>query len=184
LSFSANGGRGSVETISGSYGQEVTVPQNGFTRYGYTFSGWNTQANGLGYAYQPDAKITDLGKKYDGQRVTLYAQWTPITYSITFNANGGSGSASEDSVSFDQKVTLPNEGFTNDTEENLTLAGWASSAEGPVLYAAGSQVQGLSGDAGHTVTLYAVWALTAEGEQATRLESLARALPLTPPAIT
>ena len=63
LSFSANGGRGSVETISGSYGQEVTVPQNGFTRYGYTFSGWNTQANGLGYAYQPDAKITDLGKK-------------------------------------------------------------------------------------------------------------------------
>ena len=174
LSFSANGGRGSVETISGSYGQEVTVPQNGFTRYGYTFSGWNTQANGLGYAYQPDAKITDLGKKYDGQRVTLYAQWTPITYSITFNANGGSGSASEDSVSFDQKVTLPNEGFTNDTEENLTLAGWASSAEGPVLYAAGSQVQGLSGDAGHTVTLYAVWALTAEGEQATRLESLAQ----------
>ena len=174
LTFNANGGRGSVETITGNYGQEVTVPQNGFTRYGHTFAGWSTQANGLGDTYQPDEKISDLGKKYDGQRVTLYAQWTPIIYSIIFDANGGSGSASEDAVAFDQKVTLPNEGFTNDTEENLTLAGWASSAEGPVLYAAGSQVQGLSGDAGHTVTLYAVWSLSAEGEQATRLESLAQ----------
>lgn len=175
LFFSANGGKGSVGSISGSYGQEVTVPQNGFTRYGYTFSGWNTQANGRGTSYQPDAKIADLGQKYDGQRVTLYAQWTPITYSITFDANGGSGSASEDSVSFDQKVTLPNEGFTNDTAENLTLAGWASSQGGPVLYAPGSQVQGLSGNADDTVTLYAVWTLTAEGEQATRLEALAQA---------
>ena len=174
VSFNANGGSGSMAAISGAYGQEVSVPANSFTRYGYTFNGWDTQANGFGTSYEDKAQIAGLGKKYDGQRVTLYAQWKPITYSITFDANGGSGSASEDSVSFDQKVTLPSEGFTNDTEENLTLAGWASSAEGPVLYAAGSQVQGLSGDADGTVTLYAVWTLSAEGEQATRLASLAQ----------
>lgn len=54
--------------------EDVTVADNGggFTKSGYTFTGWNTAADGSGTAYQAGAtfKMTDSAVK-------LYAQWTP-----------------------------------------------------------------------------------------------------------
>lgn len=69
ISFNANGGSGSVSSISTYYGVSNTVPANGYTRTGYTFSSWNTKADGSGTSYAPGAKITPTAS------LTLYAQW-------------------------------------------------------------------------------------------------------------
>ena len=56
---------------------------NAFTRTGYVFTGWNTEPDGSGTPYADGATVSNLGD------VTLYAQWQIITYSITYNLDGG-----------------------------------------------------------------------------------------------
>ena len=51
------------------YGESATLNANSFTRTGYTFSGWNTNADGSGTAYGDGASISP------SSNVTLYAQW-------------------------------------------------------------------------------------------------------------
>ena len=56
------------------------------TRTGYTFTGWNTNANGTGTTYGPDniGNIT--------ANTTLYAQWKANSYTVTWNGNATAGS--------------------------------------------------------------------------------------------
>ena len=72
ITFNANGGTGSMEaqTIAES---DTTTPltTNSFTKTGYTFSGWNTKADGTGTSYTDQA----TGAGANGN-ITLYAQWT------------------------------------------------------------------------------------------------------------
>ncbi|MBT1167037.1 Ig-like domain-containing protein [Bifidobacterium simiarum] len=71
LAYSGNGATsGSVKTTSGKSGQKVTVAANGFARSGYTFTAWNTRADGRGLSYQPGASIV-----LPLTNTTLYAQW-------------------------------------------------------------------------------------------------------------
>ena len=66
-------------------GSNVTLAQPGnMTREGYTFSGWNTRADGSGTSYAPGSVYKNISAN-----LTLYAMWTPITYQVTYNANGG-----------------------------------------------------------------------------------------------
>ena len=69
ITFNANGGSGSVASISTYVGVANTIPSNSLTRTGYTFNGWNTASDGSGTAYATGATITPTGN------VTLYAQW-------------------------------------------------------------------------------------------------------------
>ena len=92
-------------------GTTVTVERAGkqdggnwrpLVRSGYTFTGWNTKADGTGIGYQPGDNFT-LTKDYvtqngDGNTVTLYAQWTPlnnITGEIRYQTNDGTVISSE-----------------------------------------------------------------------------------------
>jgi uncharacterized repeat protein (TIGR02543 family) len=84
VTFNANGGTGTMDPQSGEYNTTAALTQNTFIRTGYTFSGWNTAANGTGESYVDQAPYTFLANE------TLYAQWTANTYTVTFNANGGS----------------------------------------------------------------------------------------------
>lgn len=78
LSFHGNGGIGSVSSQKFVKGQVVTLPSgNGFKRSGYTFSGWNTAANGTGTAYSAGQSITIPW----AANKTLYAQWVSNTSS-------------------------------------------------------------------------------------------------------
>ena len=65
------------------YNEETTLNANKFTRKGYTFTGWNTKADGKGTRYADQAKIPV------NRSLELYAQWKPINYSITCKLNGG-----------------------------------------------------------------------------------------------
>lgn len=87
LSFNGNeaatGNMSGVEFLSGVL---LKLSQNMYTRSAYTFAGWNTKADGSGQFYADMAEVDTSA--WTGN-VTLYAQWTPITYGITYELNGG-----------------------------------------------------------------------------------------------
>lgn len=88
VSYDGNGNTGGAAPVDQStYSQTKTVTvlgQGTLTRTGYTFAGWNTAQDGSGTAYQPgDTFPMPLGG------VTLYAQWTLDTYTVTYVLNGG-----------------------------------------------------------------------------------------------
>ena len=117
VDFDANGGEGTMPTWTGKPNTSFDLPKNTFTREGYTFTGWNTAADGTGAAYADKAPV-----KFS-ENTALYAQWTqdPV---ITFDANGGIGTM--DSVKIvnggsGEYYTLPECGFTR---EGYDFAGW------------------------------------------------------------
>ena len=83
LSYDANGGMGTMGVEAGVAGTTVTVAQNGFTRDNYTFTGWNTQADGKGAAYKPGDSFTLTDKD-----TVLYAQWSKNSGGTGTGTNG------------------------------------------------------------------------------------------------
>ena len=89
LSYDANGGIGTMSAETGLAGKIVTVAQNKFTRNDYTFTGWNTQADGKGTAYKAGDSFTLTDKD-----TVLYAQWSKnasAQVNVSNDANGGTG---------------------------------------------------------------------------------------------
>ena len=87
VSYDANGGSDAPSSQTKYSGSNLTLTTSTPTRSGYTFSSWNTYANGTGTSYDPgDTYSTEAS-------VTLYAQWTAngTSYTITYYANGGTG---------------------------------------------------------------------------------------------
>lgn len=148
--FSANGGNGSIDGVSAQWDSKVTLPEStSLKRYGYTFSKWNTQPRGDGTDYADGAEVLNLaGRKTDGDRITLYAQWAPNQYTIQLNPNGGEGEVKTMTATYGQNVTLEANTFTKEGKE---FAGWATTSSGPVRYADEAQVQSLTGEAGGVV---------------------------------
>lgn len=68
-------GAGNYQRRKVSYGANMLVNTVTPTRLGYTFAGWNTKKDGSGTKFVGGQEI-----KYPSADVTLYAQWTPITY--------------------------------------------------------------------------------------------------------
>lgn len=94
LRFSGNGSSsGEVPLLSQklfAQGESILLPSNSgyLGKNGYTFAGWNSSSlgNGTSYAEQQQYIFTN-------QDIDLYAAWTPDTFQLTFNANGGSATA-------------------------------------------------------------------------------------------
>jgi uncharacterized repeat protein (TIGR02543 family) len=70
---------GTMAPLAAIYDVEIALTENGYTRIGYTFKGWNTKADGTGTAYADKAQVKNLTTAPDST-VTLYAQWevTPV----------------------------------------------------------------------------------------------------------
>ena len=89
LTYDANGGEGAIDSATGVAGESMTVAENGFTRNDYTFTGWNTQADGKGTSYKPGDSFT-----LTDNDTVLYAQWSknaPAQVKVSNEANGGTG---------------------------------------------------------------------------------------------
>jgi uncharacterized repeat protein (TIGR02543 family) len=140
VNFNANGGTG---TMSSQVAAVTTaLSTNTFTRDGFTFAGWTTAADGTGGSYAPGANYSFASD------ATLYAKWAAITYSVTFNANGGTGTMSSQVAAF--TTALSTNTFTRD---GFTFAGWNTAINGSgVSYSPGAGYS-FAGDA----TLYAQW---------------------------
>lgn len=146
ISFYANGGSGSMLSKSVIAGSTITLPSNTFTRSGYEFVCWNTKEDGTGKWYSDNQIISPINN------LTLYAQWAKLaqTYSISFNANGGSGSMSSKSVAAGSSIVLPSNTFTRSGYE---FAGWNTNSNGSgTSYSNGTSIT----PSGNT-TLYAQW---------------------------
>lgn len=94
----------------------TTATANQFTRTGYTFTGWNTKADGTGTAYHTGATIA---YPTEGKTLTLYAQWKVSSHTVTFDSNGGPTVASQ-TVDDKGKAKEP----TAPTRSGWTLEGW------------------------------------------------------------
>ncbi len=111
-------------SIEGEEEAEATLTQNAFERTGYTFAGWNTAADGTGTAYEDGATITLAS---DAEDVTLYAQWTPIQLTVSFDASGGSGDMEAQTVDYNVSTKLNSNAFTR---EGYEFTGWNTAADG------------------------------------------------------
>lgn len=81
LSYLPNGGTDAVTAANTVYtGQSYTVSTNVFTRTDYTFTGWNTEADGTGTSYAVGATLVGGPGSDD---ILLYAQWSPTGSGIT-----------------------------------------------------------------------------------------------------
>lgn len=127
--------------------QTATIKLKKATRKGYLFDGWYTSS-------KYTKKKTEIvnGSKGD---ITLYAKWTPIKYTIKFNANGGKGSMKSIKADYTKKVKLTKNTFTR---KGYKFLGWstdkkAKKAEFKDL----EKVTKLAEKNGTTVTLYAIW---------------------------
>ena len=146
VSYNANGGSGQPSSQTKTYGKALTLSSTKPTRTGYTFVSWNTKADGTGTSYAP-------GSSYTGNAaVTLYAIWKINTYTVTYNANGGTlGSVKTQTKTYGTALKLTGTA----TRTDYTFKGWATSASGSVVYASGANYT-----ANAAVTLYAVWELS------------------------
>ena len=144
VSYNANGGSGAPGNQTKTYGVDLTLSSTKPTRTGYTFNGWNTNSSGTGTNYAS-------GGKYTGNaNLTLYAKWTPITYTVTYNANGGSGAPGNQTKYHGVSLTLSS---TKPTRTGYTFNGWNTSAYGyGTSYASGGTYTGNA-----NLTLYAQW---------------------------
>ena len=74
ITFNSNGGEGSMNSQSINRGTSAPLTQNTFTRSGYIFNGWNTQADGLGTGYGNGASYS-VASSEQNAGTTLYARW-------------------------------------------------------------------------------------------------------------
>lgn len=89
VNYNGNGAKsGVVSPTSHVYGTESALGVNRFQRSGYTFVGWNTKKDGKGKTYKAGEGVKTLTSKAGGS-VTLYAKWTAIKYTITYNTKKG-----------------------------------------------------------------------------------------------
>ena len=146
LAFDSNGGEGEMDSLSIATDGEATLPQNAFTRAGYTFAGWSTTPNGS--AIYADQSQYTMGPS---SSYTLYAVWQANINELVFDSNGGEGEMYAQKVSTDNTVTLNENTFIR---TGYTFAGWTTSPNGSVIYADQSQYT-MGTEAQYT--LYAVW---------------------------
>ncbi|MBR5411132.1 MAG: InlB B-repeat-containing protein, partial [Clostridia bacterium] len=127
----------------------VTLPNPEKT--GYTLEGWYTAASG-------GTKVGDGNGSYTPTaNIQLHAQWTPITYTIQYNGNGGTGSVASQTKTYDTNLTLRTNSFTR---EGWHFLGWSQSSTATTeTWGGGATLSSdLSTTPDATVTLYAVWA--------------------------
>ena len=151
--YNASGGEGTMNNQVFGVGQAQALRANAFTRSYYTFQGWATAANRSTVAYTNGQSVSNLAAV--GETITLYAVWQGSRCTVVFNANGGSGSMSNQSFVYGTAQNLRTNGFTR---SYYTFQGWATAANSTtVTYANGQSVSNLSLTDGATINLYAVW---------------------------
>ena len=151
VSFDSNGGSGTMADETFAYDTAKALTANTFTKTGYTFAGWNSTADGKGTSYADGVSVKNLAVT-DGAEITLYAQWKANTYTVSFNANGGTGTMNDETFTYDQSNALTSNEFTR---TGYTFAGWAASADGEKAYSDRQSVKNIASSG--TATLYAVW---------------------------
>lgn len=146
ITYNANGGSGAPSAQTKWYGTNLTLSSAKLTRTGYSFLGWSTSASATSATWPAGGTYTANASD------TLYAVWKANTYSVKYNANGGTEAPATQTKTYGKTLTLSS---TKPTRTNYNFKGWGTSASSTtVAYAPGA-----SYTANAAVTLYAIWEL-------------------------
>ena len=146
VSYYANGGSGAPEGQTKIHGIDLTLRSTKPTKTGYTFKGWTNDPNSTEVIWTAGGKYTINASR------NLYAVWKANTYTISYNANGGSGAPKSQTKIHGQDLTLSS---TKPTRTNYNFEGWTNDQNSTeVIWTAGGK---------YTINasrnLYAVWSL-------------------------
>ncbi|MBR6846538.1 MAG: InlB B-repeat-containing protein [Bacteroidales bacterium] len=138
-----------------TYGVTQPLNANNYSRTGYTFAGWNTQADGNGTFYTDQQSVSNLTPD-NNAILNLYAQWTPNQYTVTLDQQIGSGGTTSVTATFD--AAMPD--ITIPTITGYTFGGYYTETNG-----GGTQYYNADGTSAHNwditeaTTLYAQWSI-------------------------
>ena len=116
VAFYANGGTGKMDPQNATYGKALVLEPNTFSRTGYEFGGWKATDGSI---YVDGATVSNLTTTA-GAAVPLYAIWNPISYDLSFDADGGTGDTASRKVSYDS----PYGGLPSPTRSGYEFVGW------------------------------------------------------------
>lgn len=157
--YESNGGYGSMSDQTIDADTPTKLATNMYRRAGFTFLGWSAYADANVPSLNNEAEVTHLADK--GKSITLYAIWKegtvePITegYTIHYDANGGSGTMSDQLVATNKVTYLAKNIFVR---SGYRFLGWSIDKDASVASLTDSQRVAHLANTGETITLYAVW---------------------------
>ncbi|MBO4703060.1 MAG: InlB B-repeat-containing protein [Lachnospiraceae bacterium] len=124
IKYDSNGGTGTMNNQSRKYDDKTALTANAFTYEGKTFDCWNTVADGSGTPYK-DEEISNLSST-DNDTVTLYAQWTIGTFTISWKNYDGTVLETDKNVAYGSTPSYDGETPVRAKEGNkkYTFSGW------------------------------------------------------------
>jgi uncharacterized repeat protein (TIGR02543 family) len=134
VTYNANGGNGAPATASQSYnyGSPALAPsaRGTLTRTGYRFEGWSftSVASGTIYSNTSDSIAGTTTTYTPTASIILYAKWTANDYTVSFNANNGTGTIAGMAIKAGTAKALTSN--TTITRTGYTFAGWNTLANG------------------------------------------------------
>lgn len=146
VQYNANGGSGAPSSQTKWKDQTLKLSTTKPTRIGYSFLGWSTSSTATSATYSAGANYTT------NAAATLYAVWKANTYTVKYNANGGSGAPTNQTKTYGETLKLSS---VKPTRTNYNFKGWGTSASATTIaYSAGANYTKNA-----AITLYAVWEL-------------------------
>lgn len=147
ITYNANNGSGAPSALTTQGGKSTTLSTVQPTRTGYTFLGWSTSSTATSATYTAGGSITPT------DNMTLYAVWRGNTYSIKYNANGGSGSMSNSTHTYGTSSKLTANAFSRG---GYSFKNWNTASNGTgTSYS--NQASISTGTTSGTLNLYAQW---------------------------
>jgi uncharacterized repeat protein (TIGR02543 family) len=149
----------------GSYSVNATYddnmpPATATSRTGYIFNGYFDDTIGgkkyYNFAIAGSQMTSPTGLTWDkAADTTLYAQWTAITYYISYDANSGTGTMSNSFHTYDDPKNLTENNYSR---TGYTFSRWNTLSNGTgTSYLDKASVKNLSSTQGAIVTLYVIW---------------------------
>lgn len=148
IKYDPNGGAGEMINSNHTYDVAKDLSNNLYYKTGYTFIGWATMPSG-DVVYSNTANVVNLATS---GVFSLYAVWSPNTYVVIYDSNGGNGSMEHSVFTYD--VSSPLRACTFE-RIGYSFKGWALSDNGTVVYRDKISAKNLATSG--NVVLYAKW---------------------------
>ncbi len=154
---------GTTEAIEAALGE--ATEHEAVAGPGYVFVHW---IDADGTIVGTEAKFTPVKGAYDpdngdysiwAENEYYYAVFEVVRYTVSFDANEGSGAIAPMDMAYGQQANLTSNVNGLISRPGYAFMGWATEAAGPVAFADGASVKNLTEEDGANVVLYAVWQL-------------------------
>ena len=135
VTYYPNGGTGLMNFVSLPANSTYTVVDQGYTRAGFRFTGWNTRSDGTGI------KVNNGQLIFVSDKMDLYAQWSAGTASVAYYPNGGLGGRIDSNIGVGTNYTIRTGDQAGVSRFGWIFQDWNTRADGTgVTYAPGQSI--------------------------------------------